>query len=483
MKNLRISLIALALAVVIPIVTLAVICIAVPSQYGETFMGELSEKYERLRDVKDTKVVLIGGSNLAFGIDSEAMEAELGMPVINFGLYATLGTKVMLDLSKSGLNRGDIVVICPEMDEQTLSLYYNAEAMWQACDSDASLLFGIGADNIGAMMGGFWGYLSDKLELAFGEGLNVSGVYTKAAFNEYGDIVYERPYNQMTLGYDPNKIITLSSEIFDDDFIDYVNSYVSWAKLRGITVYFSFPPMNADAVVTSTTEALAEFYQFLSDSLDCEVISDVNNYVLDAGYFYDSNFHLNDAGVPIRSMQLVEDIKRAEGNTDAVEIVYPEIPEVPVVDIADDEEQTTNFIETDAALFEFDDFGTGLVITGVKGDALTAETIVLPKKANGKSVLAIKDGAFSDCEKLKTLVIYSNIVQIYDGFLSGCNSIEEIYLYNTDCSAVSIGAELLSGVNSKPSVKVPYEAFGSYVSDYFWGIYSSNLTVISVPEE
>lgn len=484
MKNMRISLLALALAVVVPVVALVSVCAATPSQYGDTFLGELSEKYDRLRDIKEDKVVLIGGSSLAFGVDSKAMEEQLGMPVVNFGLYATLGTKVMLDLSKSGVRRGDIVVICPEMDNQTLSLYYNAEAMWQACDSDASLLFGIGSDNIGDMMGGFWGYLSDKLGYALGEGLKVEGVYSKAAFNEYGDIEYERPYNQMALGYDPNKMITLSGDIFDADFIEYVNSYVSWAKLRGVTVYFSFPPMNKDAVLTTSDEEMHEFYQFLSDELDCEVISDVGNYILDGGYFYDSNFHLNDAGVPIRTMQLVEDIRRAQGNTDAVEIVYPEIPEVPVIDIGNNGDgEQTDFTETDASMFEFEEFGKGLVITGVKGDALTGETIVVPKKADGKAVLAIKDGAFGKCTKLKTLVIYNNIVQLYDGFLSGCNSIAEIYLYNSDCSSVSIGAELLKGVNSKPSIKVPYEAFGSYVSDYFWGIYSSNLTVISAPEE
>ncbi len=483
MKNIKISFIAIALAVIIPVIALVTVCAVTPAQYGETFLGELSVKYDRLRDVEGDKIVLIGGSSLAFGVDSKTMEEYLGKPVVNFGLYATLGTKVMLDLSKKGVERGDTVVICPEMDAQTLSLYYNAEAMWQACDSDASLLFGIGKDNVGDMIGGFWGYLTSKLGYAFGEGLNVSGVYTKAAFNEYGDIIYERPYNQMTLGYDPNKIITLSEEIFDEKFVEYINDYVSWAKLRGVTVYFSFPPMNADAVETAEESDIHKFYQFLSESLDCEVISDVSDYILDSGYFYDSNFHLNDAGVPIRTMQLVEDIRRAEGNTAAVEIIYPDIPEVPVIDVGESGDENTDFTETDASNFEFAEFGKGLVITGVKGDALSAETVVIPKKANGKDVLAIKDGALSGCSKLKTLVIYGNIVQLYDGFLSGCSTVEEIYIYNSNCTSISIGAELLSGVSGKPQIKVPYEAFGSYVSDYFWGIYSSYLTVISAPEE
>ncbi len=480
-KKIQISFIAVALAILIPVLTLAAICVFTPPQYGETFLGELSVKYDRLKNVDGDKVVLIGGSSLAFGIDSDEMEKYLDRPVVNFGLYATLGTKVMLDLSKKGVSKGDIVVICPEMDPQTLSLYYNAEAMWQAVDSDASLLFGVAFGNLGDMAGGFWGYLSKKLEYAGGEGLSVEGVYTKSAFDEYGDIVYERPYNQMTLGYDPNKMISLTSDIFDPEFIEYVNDYVAWARLRGAEVYFSFPPMNADAVTTTETEEIHAFYQFLSDSLECDVISDVNDYILDRGYFYDSNFHLNDAGVPIRTMQLVEDIRRATGNTEAVEIVYPDIPEVPLPEEPEDgpsSGESIDFVETPTDQFEFADFGTGVIITGVKGDAVSAETIVIPKKSGDKAVLAIGEGAFGDAKALKTLVIYSNIVQIYDGFLSGCNTVSDVYLYNESCTAVSIGAKLLDGINTKPKIRVPQSAFGGYVADYFWGIYSGSLSVI-----
>ena len=52
----------------------------------------------------------------------ELMEEMIGMPVVNFGLYATLGTKLMLDLSLGAIKKGDVVVIAPETDPQTYSL-------------------------------------------------------------------------------------------------------------------------------------------------------------------------------------------------------------------------------------------------------------------------------------------------------------------------------------------------------------------------
>ena len=84
----------------IPMITVGIVVFALPPVYDNTFIGELGEKYDRLNSIDEPKIVIVGGSSVAFGIDSELMEEKLGMKVVNFGLYANLGTKLMLDLSK-----------------------------------------------------------------------------------------------------------------------------------------------------------------------------------------------------------------------------------------------------------------------------------------------------------------------------------------------------------------------------------------------
>ena len=37
------------------------------------------------------------------------------------------------------------------------------------------------------------------------------------------------------------------------------------------------------------------------------MISDPNRYILDSGWFYDSNFHLNSAGAAVRTRLLAEE--------------------------------------------------------------------------------------------------------------------------------------------------------------------------------
>ncbi len=38
------------------------------------------------------------------------------------------------------------------------------------------------------------------------------------------------------------------------------------------------------------------FFDLCNRTFDCPVISDPNRYVLDSGWFYDTNFHLNTPG-------------------------------------------------------------------------------------------------------------------------------------------------------------------------------------------
>jgi hypothetical protein len=170
-----------------------------PPQYSNTFVGELDEKYNRLMEIDEPKIVVVGGSSVAFGLESEIIEEYTGMPVVNFGLYAALGTKVMLDLSKGGINEGDIVVLAPELDPQTMSMYFSSETALQAIDDQPSMIFSLDINNVFSVIGAMFKHVGQKLEYMRDGAPNPSGVYNSKNFNEYGDLEYDRPENAMAL--------------------------------------------------------------------------------------------------------------------------------------------------------------------------------------------------------------------------------------------------------------------------------------------
>ena len=103
-KNILISILAI-LILIAPLAVVTANALATPCQYDETFLGELTNKHTRLKSITEEKIVLIGGSSLAFGLDSKKLEEYVGKPVVNYGLYATIGTKAMLDMSKNYINK------------------------------------------------------------------------------------------------------------------------------------------------------------------------------------------------------------------------------------------------------------------------------------------------------------------------------------------------------------------------------------------
>ena len=467
-----IKLTAVVLTVCIPFIAVTAVGAAIDPQFGNTFLGALADKYHRVNTVTEPKIICVGGSSLAFGLRSDLLEQELNMPVVNFGLYATLGTKFMLDLSRAGIKSGDIIIVAPELDAQTLSLYFNAESTWQAFDSDMQMLLHTDFKDYGTLAGNYWNYVISKLKYKRYGGLNPEGVYNKGAFNEYGDIIYPRPYNIMLLGYDRNHPIDLSPSILSEDFTEYLNKYIKFAKGKGASVYFNFPPMNRQGVMQyGDDNAIYEFYNCLVQAFDCEIIGNVNNYILDEKYFYDSNFHLNDSGVMIRTALLAEDIKRALDIDSPVLIELPKPPEKPMHENSAGDEAYSEY-------YIYEPYAGGLIITGTSEEAKEMSVLAVPRFSEGLPVLAIGEKAFAGCAVLDTLVIYDNIAQFNDRVFEGCIRLEAIVFNADEANSVAVGDDLFGGAPESCKIYLPRDGFGNFAADYFWSRYAGRMDVI-----
>lgn len=325
MKKTLILGIAAAMAIIAPFLALLLGTLLAPPVYDGTFVGALADKYERLYSIDQPKLIVVGGSSVAFGLDSEELEARVGMPVVNFGLYATLGSKIMLDLSRDAIGEGDIIVFAPETDPQAWSLYFSGRTTLEALDADYSMLSGVDRDDLPSLWGQLWSHACSKLAyLIKGKPDMKDSIYQRSSFNDYGDIVYPRPEPIGALkraGYDKNKLITLDGSILSDDFVEYLNDYIAFAKKRGATVLLSFSPMNRlavernyrtgtgeEKVPVNTAESISAFAETLRERIDCPLISDPADYIMDYRLFYDSNFHLTDEGAALRTAQLAKDL-------------------------------------------------------------------------------------------------------------------------------------------------------------------------------
>lgn len=80
-------------------------------QWPVTFAHHKTKLYQ---NISEPAIVLVGGSNLLYGVDTQLMSNSLNKPVFNFGLGASIGIKMMLELTEVALKPGDIVVLSLE---------------------------------------------------------------------------------------------------------------------------------------------------------------------------------------------------------------------------------------------------------------------------------------------------------------------------------------------------------------------------------
>ena len=443
--------------------TIGINAFILPSVYGDTFLGEMKEKIKLLKETDGKRIVLIGGSSVPFGVKSSLIEENIAnYKVINFGMYASLGSNVMLDFAKARINQDDIVIFMPEQNVQTLSMYYNGKALWQALDGDFSSFWLLNHDTRQRMYGDLYSFSQEKFKFTFQNKLDLGDtIYQKSSFEKHGDIKEGLAnYNIMYDQVDPTMNITFD-ENFDENFLSYVNDFASYVRSKGAHMYYRFAPMNQKAIEDEST--LDHYYEVLQDKLELDILGNPHDAILDSEWFYDTNFHLNDAGRIMNTKQLIKDIKLTLDDTSRTEIEDPEKPVIP------EDENTKDGDNSDVDCFTYEEKEDYYIITSLLNEK---EDIVVPYRYNGKKVIAFSADVFASHKRIKTIRIQDNIRYLYDYSFNGCSALERIYLDNLNPSSINVSGNLLDGCNA--DIYVPKEAYSKYVQSYVFGAYYSD---------
>ncbi len=429
----------IALLVALPFAVFFCYALNRPKAFADSYYAGLQVKYDRLQSIKGPKIVVIGGSATAFAIDSDLIEAETGLPVVNFGLYAAIGFKPMLDLALPYIHKDDIVILLPELSSQTYSDYVGYEYLLYAMEGRSAMALSLGKDYAKFFLHTYPEYLKNAKKALSNDSVNTT-IYAASSFDDKGDISYERLENIMSLGYSLDNLPEITPDIITDNFANMVNNFTAASQKAGAQVYIGFPPMNSASVSDISNDALLTFTRALASRIDAPICSDISNCLLDPAYFYDSNFHVNDTGSVYYSLLLSNDIKLLCGKVEQNTSAFPSPPPLYVNIAKPGELGGFKCLISDDSVF----------ITGVIDDLKAAETITVPEYLDDKKVVALQGAVFDGCTNLKEIIVE-------------CRDLPEV------------GNFLLSGTNDHIKIKVPADLYMNYLTDYFWGYYSENL--------
>lgn len=272
-------------------------------QYSGAYNAALVDKMERLKSISESKIVLIGDSNVAFGMDSEMLEEAMGMPVVNMGLHGGLGNPFHEEMARENVTEGDIYIICHTSYADTDSIPDSTLA-WMTIENHGELWGLVRWQDSYNLLKGFPPYIKKCIGLwADGTGnQEMGGVYARSAFNEYGDVAVPRKESEY---------IFSKQGVFgiNETTVQRLNELNKYLEDRGATMVVAGFPIG-DGVYTPAKEEYEAAWEELKAELDCDVISDIEDYFFDYSFFYDTEYHLTDEGARLRTEQLIEDLKK-----------------------------------------------------------------------------------------------------------------------------------------------------------------------------
>jgi hypothetical protein len=270
-------------------------------------------KTRLLEQTSSPRIIIVGGSNVAWGIDSELIEKDFNLPVINDGLDVHIGIAPLVEL-KEHINPGDIIVISLE--------YYNFagpddffgipqyQADWiEFSPGRIRYLQNAYQDSLPMLTMILQRKINRELNNYLYQG-NLSefrGIYSGRNFNGHGDFIghLESPSPGMNAEYGGFPINHIE-EAFN--FLDEFNQY---AIQHGAIVFYEAPASRQTNCDLTGEKYIRRFYNVLQSRTKIPLLTGKDHLCYPDKYFFDTPYHLNKEGRQIRTENLITNLKAA----------------------------------------------------------------------------------------------------------------------------------------------------------------------------
>ncbi|MBR0056240.1 MAG: hypothetical protein IJP66_02825, partial [Kiritimatiellae bacterium] len=281
-----------------------------PQRFQERYPAVLADKFNRLRSIDAPKVVVIGNSNVAFGIDSAVLREALGRPVVNAGLHAGFSGDFLERMALVNPRPGDIYVLCHARYDDGLRptrpsyLLMAMEKNWRLY---SMLRPGEALEMLRGVPGYLRAYIDDIAEAANhpkGQSSCASATtsaYSRRAFNADGDNVFPREARYRR----DEKIAPPPGPT--PETAHRINALAARLRRRGASLVVAGIPV-AEGPKTAPPEEFAAFTAKLQSVLDCPVISNFADYIMPRELFFDNCMHLTREGAAVRTRLLADDL-------------------------------------------------------------------------------------------------------------------------------------------------------------------------------
>ncbi len=256
------------------------------------------------------KLLIIGGSNVAFGVLASALEDSLGIASVNMGIHAGLGLEYMIRQVEPYAAKGDVFLLVPEYSQlyeplleptptlfQSLEVFPPAYGFCRRPNAWQQLRFRLGA----------WvqvAQLKFRRSLSRGLGLPETIPYRRDIFDAHGDLWTPLTLHSRYKADDKSMALDRGREP-SDDFLQLANGLAGRCRQAGATAYLLFP---AIAQSQWDEEVAGSLHQWLREHLDMPIANLPGQGVYPDTLFFDTKYHTTQAGRERRTREMIRDL-------------------------------------------------------------------------------------------------------------------------------------------------------------------------------
>jgi hypothetical protein len=307
MSQIRFFLVKFTLLLMIIAGIISTTIVLIPPDPEDFFQASVV-KLNHLRNTPSPRIILVGGSNVAFGVDSELLESRFGLPVVNLGLHGGIGESTYKELS-GYIRPGDIILLMPEYVIFSYKGILEGEdvALAQWMEYDLTRLRFVNPSRFPTLILTVAQIKATRrLASLFADGDLGRGVYIIENFNSHGDFIGQ------VNAEEPIKKLQNDPYFKSGDF--YLETYRFFeqfnldAKAKGAVVYFEFPASRVANCRATGMERLEEFYSTLLERTTIPVLTALDEICYPNSYFFDTNYHLNGVGRRVMTERIIKDL-------------------------------------------------------------------------------------------------------------------------------------------------------------------------------
>jgi hypothetical protein len=280
---------------------------------SDGYPAAILDKHRRLASLPPPRIIFIGGSGAAFGLDSPRIERELERNAVNMGLYARLGPEFMLSEVKSSLRSHDVVVLLfdyslwihsASRDALDEIVFIDLRSLGWMSWPDLHVFLDRGHRAIGAEARRT---LRDWLLGADPE--PALPPYSRASFNDHGDVVAHESMKRPAIQATGFRLPHHDSDLLRDR-MTLLNDFFDHCRSRDVSVFFAYPPMMRETYSAHEEEIVA-FHGLLKQKLRMPILGTPADTSSPGEYFFDTPDHLTAEGKARRTTTLIGQLRSA----------------------------------------------------------------------------------------------------------------------------------------------------------------------------